>query len=176
MNDVQSIPVDTRRRFNVYKTSILRRRRRIDVLQTLKRRRVSTGIVNNVQDIINDVQDIVNDIQDIVNDVQNTISDAQDIDNDVVLVSLSLIFNKSRASRSELFSKKDVLQNFKYSQFHNFTRVKSLFNKPECMLFYYKEALQHRCFPVNIAKFLRTPILKNIYKRLIQQISKFTLF
>ena len=36
-------PVDTRRRFNVYKTSIQRRRRRIDVLQTLKRRRVSTG-------------------------------------------------------------------------------------------------------------------------------------
>ena len=34
-------PVDTRRRFNVYKTSI---RRRIDVLKTLKRRRVSTGI------------------------------------------------------------------------------------------------------------------------------------
>ena len=81
-----------------------------------------------------------------------------------------------RASRSELFSKKDVLQNFIYSQFHNFTHVKSLFNKPECMLFYYKETLQHRCFPVNIAKFLRTPILKNIYKRLIQQISKFTLF
>ena len=39
-----SIPVDTRRRFNVYKTSIPRRRRRIDVLQTLKRRHVSTGI------------------------------------------------------------------------------------------------------------------------------------
>ena len=36
-------PVDTRRRFNVYKTSIRRRRRRIDVLKTLKRRRVSTG-------------------------------------------------------------------------------------------------------------------------------------
>ena len=36
-------PVDTRRRFNVYKTSIRRCRRRIDVLYTLKRRRVSTG-------------------------------------------------------------------------------------------------------------------------------------
>ena len=36
-------PVDTRHRFNVYKTSIQRRRRRIDVLKTLKRRRVSTG-------------------------------------------------------------------------------------------------------------------------------------
>ena len=27
-----------------------------------------------------------------------------------------------------------------------------------------KKRLQHRCFPVNIAKFLRTPILKNICK------------
>ena len=31
-------PVDTRRRFNVYKTSTQRHRRLIDVLQTLKRR------------------------------------------------------------------------------------------------------------------------------------------
>ena len=30
-----------------------------------------------------------------------------------------------------------------------------------------KERLQHRYFPVNIAKFLRTPILKNICKRLL---------
>ena len=35
--------VDTRRRSNVYKTSIRRRRRRIDILQTLKRRRVLLG-------------------------------------------------------------------------------------------------------------------------------------
>ena len=36
------LPVDTRRRFNVYKTSIRSHRRRIDVLQMLKRRLVST--------------------------------------------------------------------------------------------------------------------------------------
>ena len=36
-------PVDTRPRFNVYKASIQRRRRRIDILKTLNRRRVSTG-------------------------------------------------------------------------------------------------------------------------------------
>ena len=36
-------PVDTRRLFSVYKTSIRRLWRCIDVLQTLKRRRVSTG-------------------------------------------------------------------------------------------------------------------------------------
>ena len=41
---VSFIPVDKRRRFNVYKTSIGRRLRPIDVLQTLKRRRVSAGI------------------------------------------------------------------------------------------------------------------------------------
>ena len=29
-----------------------------------------------------------------------------------------------------------------------------------------KKRLQHRCFPVNIAKFLK-PILKNIYERLL---------
>ena len=36
-------PVNTRRRFSFYKTSIRRWRRRTEVLQTLKRRRVSTG-------------------------------------------------------------------------------------------------------------------------------------
>ena len=30
--------------------------------------------------------------------------------------------------------------------------------------------LQHRCFLVNIAKFLRTPILKNICERLLLQL------
>ena len=43
LEDFRHNPVDTRRHFNVYKTSIRRRRRRIDVLQTLKRPRVSTG-------------------------------------------------------------------------------------------------------------------------------------
>ena len=36
-------PIDTQRSFNFCKTSIRPRRRCIDVLQTLKRRRVSTG-------------------------------------------------------------------------------------------------------------------------------------
>ena len=30
-----------------------------------------------------------------------------------------------------------------------------------------KKRLQHRCFAVNIAKFLRTPVLKNVCKRLL---------
>ena len=42
---MHDFPVDTPRRFNVYKTSIGRRQRRIDVLYTLKRCRVSTGLV-----------------------------------------------------------------------------------------------------------------------------------
>ena len=32
-----------------------------------------------------------------------------------------------------------------------------------------KKILQHRCFPVNIAKLLRTPVLKNICERLLLQ-------
>ena len=32
-----------------------------------------------------------------------------------------------------------------------------------------KKRLQHRCFPVNTEKFLRTPILKNICEQLLLQ-------
>ena len=35
-----------------------------------------------------------------------------------------------------------------------------------------KKRLQQRCFPVNIAKFLRTPILKNICERLLLESSR----
>ena len=44
VNLLYTIPVDTRCPFNVYKTSIQRYRRGIGALQTLKRRRVSTGV------------------------------------------------------------------------------------------------------------------------------------
>ena len=38
-----------------------------------------------------------------------------------------------------------------------------------------KKRLQHRCFPVNIAKFLRNPILKNICEQLLLKVTeKFT--
>ena len=33
--------------------------------------------------------------------------------------------------------------------------------------FLFKKRLQDRCFPVNIAKFVRTPILKNSCQRLL---------
>ena len=53
-----------------------------------------------------------------------------------------------------MFYKKGVIQNFA-----NF-----FFPRPEILL---KKRLWHRCFPVKFEKFLRTPILKNIYERLL---------
>ena len=32
-----------------------------------------------------------------------------------------------------------------------------------------KRRLQHSCFPMNIAKFLRTPVLKNICEQLFER-------
>ena len=47
--------------------------------------------------------------------------------------------------------------------------LESLFNKvtgvKACN--FIKKRLQHRCFPVKFAKFLRTPILKNFCERLL---------
>ena len=47
--------------------------------------------------------------------------------------------------------------------------LKSLFNKVESIqaCSFIKKRLQHMYFPVNIAKFLRTPILKNICEWLL---------
>ena len=65
----------------------------------------------------------------------------------------------------EVFSKKGVLKNFA-----NFIRKRfvldSFVNKVAGLI---KKGLQHRYFPVKFAKFLRTPILKNIYERLLLQ-------
>ena len=55
-----------------------------------------------------------------------------------------------------VFCKKGILRNFA-----NFT------GKHLCQnLFLSKEGLWHRCFPVNFAKFLRTPFLQNTSGRL----------
>ena len=40
---------------------------------------------------------------------------------------------------------------------------------------YIEKRLQHRCFPVNIAKFLITPVLKNICRWLLLKITKIDL-
>ena len=46
--------------------------------------------------------------------------------------------------------------------------LESLFNKVVGLLTYnfVKKRLQHRCFPVKFEKFLRTPILKNVWNML----------
>ena len=66
----------------------------------------------------------------------------------------------SRTSRPEVFCKIGVLRNFaKFSGKHPcqglfFNKVAGL--RPATLL---KIRLWHRCFPVNFAKFLRTPLL-----------------
>ena len=68
----------------------------------------------------------------------------------------------------EMFCKKSVLGNFaKFTGTHLcqslfFNKVAAL--KPATLL---KKRLWHRCFPVNFAKFLRIPFLKNTSGRLL---------
>ena len=65
-----------------------------------------------------------------------------------------------RSSRPDVFCKKDALRNFAKSagkhlcQSLFFNKVAGL--RPATLL---KKRLWHRCFPVNFAKFLRTPFL-----------------
>ena len=79
-------------------------------------------------------------------------------------ISMSKLFMATseayRTSRLEVFCKKGVLKNFA-----NFTGKRlcwSLF-----LINFIKMRLQRRCFPVKFAKFLRTPIVKNICERLL---------
>ena len=74
----------------------------------------------------------------------------------------------TRSSLPEVFCKKDVLKNFAkltgkqlcHSLFLN--KVAGL--RSATLL---KKRLWHRCFPLNFAKFLRTPFLQNTPKRLL---------
>ena len=65
-----------------------------------------------------------------------------------------------RSSRLEVFCKKDVLKNF--DKFTGKHLCQSLFLtkfaglRPAALL---KNRSWHRCFPVNLSKFLRTPFL-----------------
>ena len=85
---------------------------------------------------------------------------------DHVLVSVSIEFHlnskgSERSSRPEVFCKKGVFRNFaKFTGKHLYQSL--FFNKvvglrPATLL---KKRLWHGCFPVNFAKFLRTPFLK----------------
>ena len=67
-----------------------------------------------------------------------------------------------------MFCKKRCSKTF--CKFHRKTpMLQSLFNNVAGLqaCIFIKKRLQHKCFPVNIAIFLRTPILKYICKRLI---------
>ena len=74
----------------------------------------------------------------------------------------------NRSSRPEVFSEKGVLRNIakftgKYlCQSLFFNKVADL--RPATLL---KKKLWHNCFPVNCAKFLRTPFLQNTSGRLL---------
>ena len=77
---------------------------------------------------------------------------------------------KYRSNHRRCFVKKGDLKNFA-----NFT------GKHQCWsLFldcnFIKKRLQHRCFPMKFAKFLRIPILKNICERLLLKISNYQVF
>ena len=67
-----------------------------------------------------------------------------------------------------MFCKKGVLSFAKSTGKHLCQSLffnKVAFKKPATL---FKKRLWHRCFPVNFAKFLRTPILKNICKLLLR--------
>ena len=74
----------------------------------------------------------------------------------------------TRSSRPEVFCRKGVLRNFaKFAGKHLYQKL--FFNffpglRPATLL---KKSLWHRCFPVNFAKFLRTPFLQNTSGRLL---------
>ena len=83
-------------------------------------------------------------------------------------------FAKFRSSRWRCSVKKAVLKNVAI-----FTAIDlcwSLFLIKSQAWDFIEKRLQHRCFPVNIAKFLRTPILKNICERLLLEIFQNTYF
>ena len=66
----------------------------------------------------------------------------------------------------EMFCKKGVLKSF--TSLTENTCVGVSFNKVTgFQVNYIKKRIQRRCFPVNNAKFLRTPILKKIYIKLL---------
>ena len=68
-----------------------------------------------------------------------------------------------RSSHRRYSIKKAGLENFAIWTGKQLSRSFFLIKLQACN--FIKKRLQHRCFPVNIAKFPRTPTLKNIYER-----------
>ena len=82
------------------------------------------------------------------------------------LSELPTLISFLRSGRLQMFFKIGVLINF--TKFTGKHLCWSLFlsKSPGLEAFnFIKKRLQHRCFPVNFVKFIKTPILKNIYKR-----------
>ena len=73
----------------------------------------------------------------------------------------------AQAAITCVLQKKLLLKILQYSQEN--TRLESLYNKATSIEIcnFIKKRLQCRCFPDNIAKFLRTPILKNFCEKLL---------
>ena len=65
-----------------------------------------------------------------------------------------------------------------FTKFRNTQRktpvLESRFNKVYCYINFIKKRLQHRYFPMNTVKCLRTPILKNICERLLLNVLMIT--
>ena len=61
---------------------------------------------------------------------------------------------------------------YKKGVFKNFVNLTGIFNKVAGLepASFFKKDFKHNCFPVKFAKLLRTPILKNICKRLLLEV------
>ena len=73
--------------------------------------------------------------------------------------------NQKQKQPSEVFIENAALKNFGIFTEKHLCWSLFLIKMQACN--FIKRRLQHGCFPVNIAKFLRTPILKNIYGKAI---------
>ena len=74
-----------------------------------------------------------------------------------------MLFKNCQKQPSEVFCRKRSF--LKFRKFHwKISVLESIFNKTAGLKAcnFIKKRLQHRCFPLKFAKFLRTPILKNI--------------
>ena len=88
---------------------------------------------------------------------------------------ISIIYHQIKISKrynEQFFNKTTVLKNFAiFTEKH--LRWSLFLNKNVGLQSWnsIKKRLQHRFFPVNIAKFLRTPVLENICERLFERFS-----
>ena len=87
--------------------------------------------------------------------------------NTIYAVAASNKVKFTEATTGGVLYKKLFLKILQYSQEKNCAGVSFLIKLQALSPVTLLKRLQHRCFPVNIVKFLRTPILKNICERLL---------